>query len=74
MVFIEKDYLIYELNKNDRYYVDYKLLKKCDKDAWIKLLEENEINRIDFNVLIDINNVLIDNEEKFIIDNNQEFL
>lgn len=43
MVLIEKDYSIYELNKNDRYYVNYKLLKKCDKDAWFKLLEDYQI-------------------------------
>ena len=74
MVCIENDYLIYELHKNDKYYVNYKLLKKCDKDAWIKLLEDNEINKYDFNALIDNNDILSDNEENFIIDNNQEFL
>ena len=72
LVTIEKDYLIYGLYKNDRYYVNYKLLKKCDKDAWIKLLR-GENNRIDFNGLIDNNDVLSDNEENFIIDNNKEF-
>ena len=61
MIFVEKDYLIYKLNKNDRYYVNYKSLKKCDKDAWIKLLEENEINNKVFNVLIYNNDVLSDN-------------
>ena len=36
-IMIVKDYLNFNLKKNDIYYVNYKLLFKCNNEAWQKI-------------------------------------
>ena len=75
LISIKKDYQEYSIFKNDLYYVNFRLLKKCNSDAWKKILCNNEKNKNydkEFGDVININEVILDDEVKFITDNNIE--
>ena len=70
---IEKDYKSYKLFKNDLYWVNYNLLKKCNENVWNKLLKSGNEENISNNEIYENNNVIDDDELDFIIENKKEF-
>ena len=41
LIKIAKDYPMYEINKDELYYVSYKLIRKCSEETWKNLLNDN---------------------------------
>ena len=75
LIEINKDYPIYDLKKGEQYYVNYKLIKKCNLESWKKIFNEKFDSKkyLDYDELIDNNNIIEDNEENFINLNQDEF-
>ena len=46
LIEINKDYPIYELKKGEQYYVNYKLIKKCNLESWKKILNKKFFSMI----------------------------
>ena len=73
---IEADYEDLNLNKDDEYIVEYKLLYKCSEKLWKELFEKHNIhNRKKSNLEDIMNNSSSYNEEEieFISKYNEEF-
>ena len=72
---IAKNYPDYKLKKDNIYIFDYKLLNKCNADAWDKLLKESKVHN---NIVSDESFESVESfgekELKFIHDNNNEFI
>ena len=69
---IAKNYPDLNLFENDLYIVNYKLLFKCSNETWEKNLnKDNEI--LDEEDIFDNNNFINENEEEFILTNNNEY-
>ena len=72
---ISKNYPDYKLKKDDIYLVDYKLLNKCSSAAWDKLLKESkENNNIVSDESFESNESIGEEELKFIMENNKEYI
>ena len=72
---ISKNYPDYTLKKYAIYLVDYKLLNKCSSEAWDKLLKESkENNNIESNESFESNESIGEEELKFIMENNKEYI
>ena len=72
---IEADYEDLNLNKDDEYIVEYKLLYKCSDKLWIELFEKHNIHNRKSNLEDNMNNSRYYNEEEieFISKYNEEF-
>ena len=70
---IEKDYKKYNLLKDEIYWVNYKLLKKCPENVWNNLLRGEERDNISNDDIYENNDVISEDELNFIIDNSKEF-
>ena len=72
---IEADYEDLNLNKDDEYIVEYKLLYKCSDKLWIELFEKHNIHNRKSNLEDIMNNSSSYNEEEieFISKYNEEF-
>ena len=70
-IMIVKDYLNFNLKKNDIYYVNYKLLFKCNNEAWQKNLSDDNLS---YDNIIDNNNYIADSEENYIKQNKEELI
>ena len=68
---IVKDYPNFNLKKNDIYYVNYKLLFKCNNEVWEKNLNKENNS---FDNIIENNEYINDNEEIFIKENKDELI
>lgn len=65
---------MYELLKDEEYYVNYKLIKKCNVESWDKILNENlDSENFDYDDFISNNDIFGDNEENFNNNNKKEF-
>ena len=72
---ISKNYPDYKLKKDEIYLVDYKLLNKCSSEAWDKLLKESkENNNIVSDESFESNESIGEDELKFIMENNKEYI
>ena len=72
---IEADYEDLNLNKDDEYIVEYKMLYKCSYKLWIELFEKHNIHNRKSNLEDIMNNSSSYNEEEieFISKYNEEF-
>ena len=72
---ISKNYPDYKLKKDDIYLVNYKLLNKCSSEAWDKLLKESkENNNIESDESFESNESIGEEELKFIMESNKEYI
>ena len=62
---IAKDYGLYNIFKDDEYIVSFKLLKKCNEEAWNKILKEKH-PKIDYEELCENNDYYSEDEEEFV--------
>ena len=74
LIKIAKDYPMYEINKDELYYVSYKLIRKCSEETWKNLLDDNnKIFSLNTDDILENNEYIDEDEEKFIQKNKIEF-
>ena len=71
---IEADYEDLNLNQNDEYIVEYKLLYKCSDKLWLDLLKKNNIHNRDSQLedIMDSNSSFNEEEMEFISKHDEE--